>query len=67
MPNNVSTPHGIALLSRDIAACREAAASGRYSLIELDFRIWKSDLDATDGPDLLKNPYQLVLSFEQRN
>lgn len=48
--------HGMALLHLGISQCREAATSGGYSILELAFRIWKGDLDAVDGPDLLKNP-----------
>jgi hypothetical protein len=67
MPNNHSKPHGLALRARDIAVCREAGRSGQHSLLELDCRIWKNDLDLRDGPDLLKEPRELVLSFERRN
>jgi hypothetical protein len=67
MQNDGSRPRGIALLSREIAACREAANSGRYALIELDCRIWKNALDDCNGPDLLKDPCPIILPMPQRN
>ena len=50
----------VADLARDLWKCREEASSGQRLLIELDIRIWKLDLDARNGPDLLKNPTPVV-------
>jgi hypothetical protein len=57
----------VAALARDLCKCREEASSRQHSLIELDIRIWKLDLDAQSGPDLLKEPKPVTIPKPRLN
>jgi hypothetical protein len=54
-------------LSQTLALIRFLAADERYFALELIARIWNYDMDATGGPDILKEVSTAVFFGERLN